>query len=155
MSARLSAHALACVLVLACCSAAGQEPPVGLSKNPFSRPDYMVVLQDAPASAVFAAEPVELHLIATLVSNGRPLANIDGEVLTTGDSYEGFRVLAIDEGVLRSVRQDGGADQDQEQGVAHHGALYPRRLDAETKGESTGSRKGQLVVLLQPYRISS
>ena len=98
MSARRPAQALACAFALVCCTVPAQERPVGLSKNPFSRPDYMVVLQDAPASAVFAAEPVELHLIATLVSNGRPLANIDGEVLTTGDSYEGFRVLAIDEG---------------------------------------------------------
>jgi len=99
MSTRRPAYAVACTLGIGigCGTVSGQEPPAGLTKNPFSRPDYMVVLQDAPA-AIFAPEPVELRLIATLVSNGSPLANIDGEVLTTGDTYEGYRVLAIREG---------------------------------------------------------
>ena len=92
------ASAVAWGLGIFCCAASGQERrSVGLTKNPFSRPAYMVELQDAPA-AVFATEPVELQLIATLVSNGRPLANIDGEVFTTGDIYEGYRVLTIGEG---------------------------------------------------------
>ena len=76
------ASAVAWGLGIFCCAASGQERSVG---------------QDAPA-AVFATEPVELQLIATLVSNGRPLANIDGEVFTTGDIYEGYRVLTIGEG---------------------------------------------------------
>ena len=103
MSARRRIYALVCALGLMCCTVSAQERPAGLSKNPFSRPSYMVELQDAPA-AVFAEEPVELQLIATLVSNGRPLANIDGEVLSTDDVYEGYRVLSIGEGRVVLVK---------------------------------------------------
>lgn len=90
-------HAFACSLGLMCSTVCAQENTVGLSKNPFSRPTYMVELQEAP-SAVFVAEPLELRLMATLVSNGRPLANIDGEVLALGDTYEGYRLTWIGDG---------------------------------------------------------
>jgi len=95
----MSARALACALgVIVSCVASGQERPDGLTKNPFSRPGYMVQLQEAPAAAVFFTEPVELQLLATLVSSGRSLANLNGEVLAVGESYEGYRLLRVDEG---------------------------------------------------------
>ena len=90
-------------LVIACRIAYGQESATSLTKNPFSRPSFMIELQDAPRAA-FAGEPVELQLIATLVSNGRSLANIDGEVLGLGDAYEGYRVTWIGEGRVVLVK---------------------------------------------------
>ena len=57
----------------------------------------MVQLQEAPA-AVFLEQPVELRLLATLVSDGRSLANLNGEVLAAGATYEGYRLLSIGEG---------------------------------------------------------
>ena len=90
-------------LSIVCLGGQAQELPEALTKNPFSRPSFMVELQDAP-TPVFTVEPVELELIATLVSNGRSLANIDGEVLGLGDTYEGHRVTWIGEGRVVLVK---------------------------------------------------
>ncbi len=98
MSARRATGALACTLGLFSLAVSGQERPTGLGKNPSSRPDYMVQLQEAPAAGVFLAEPVELQLLATLVSDDQSLANLNGEVLARGDTYEGYRLLSIEEG---------------------------------------------------------
>ncbi len=97
MSARYPVGALACTLGLFSLATSGQELQGELSKNPFSRPSYVVQLQEAPA-AIFLAEPVELQLLATLVSDGRSLANLNGEVLAAGATYEGYRLLSIGEG---------------------------------------------------------
>jgi hypothetical protein len=58
----------------------------------------MVELRSTGAVPVLVAPPVALELRATLVSNGRPLANINGEVLAVGQSYEGHRLIYVEEG---------------------------------------------------------
>lgn len=78
-----------------------------LRANPFSRPAYTVDLEVAPSLAPFPAR-IELELRATMtsVSGDAALANINGQILTTGQEYNGYRVLEISEG--RAVlRRDG------------------------------------------------
>ncbi len=89
---------LAALTMLAFLAAAAQElqsPPL---RNPFSRPDFMVATRTTPSAQSFLAAPVELELRATLVSNGRTLANVNGQVLAVGQSYEGHRLIYVEEG---------------------------------------------------------
>ena len=68
-------------------------------KNPFNKPDFMSVVQEAPSRLAASDVPRDpLSLKATLLGQGRGLANIDGVVLAPGDEYQGFRLLAVNEG---------------------------------------------------------
>jgi hypothetical protein len=89
-------HIVVALALLAGAAPAQEAPRQELAKNPFSRPEFMTELRDAPA-AIFLARPVELRLLATLISDGESLANINGEVLARGETYEGHRVLHIAE----------------------------------------------------------
>ena len=76
-----------------------------LRANPFSRPSYVLRLDETPSAAALEG-PVELELRATMVSGNRALININGTLLGTGDEYEGYRVVAISEG--RAVLSNDG-----------------------------------------------
>ena len=91
-------------VLLASAAFAGEEdsPP---SRNPFNRPAFVVALRQ-PAAEPFAAAPAAPELRATLVAEGRRLANINGKILAPGDRYDGYLILRIEEG--RAVlRKDG------------------------------------------------
>ena len=68
-------------------------------KNPFNKPAFMANLEEASVRPS-TAEPslAELQLSATLVGGGRGLATIDGLVLAPGDEYQGYRLVAVQEG---------------------------------------------------------
>ena len=76
-------------------AAADQLP----GKNPFNKPDFMSVVEEAPSSLGTADAPRDpLSLKATLLGQGMGLANIDGVVLAPGDEYAGYRLLVVNEG---------------------------------------------------------
>ena len=73
---------------------------ISLQKNPFSQPEILKV-KPKPAAQSWVtplAEDVELNLTATLVSDTRPMAMVDGELLGIGDQIEGMRLIAVREG---------------------------------------------------------
>jgi hypothetical protein len=93
----LARYAIAAVITLAGTVAVAQEGAGAPTHNPFDRPAFMIGSRNnAPPAPV--ATPVRLELRATLVTAGKALANINGEILTVGDSYEGYRVVHVEEG---------------------------------------------------------
>ena len=96
---------LVSLLVIACpgTASADQLP----AKNPFNKPDFMNVVEEAPSRLATSDVPTEeLSLKATLLAEGRGLANIDGVVLAPGDEYQGYRLLNVtEEGVV--LERDG------------------------------------------------
>ena len=90
--------------------------------NPFDRPDFVMNL-GSPATVAQAIEPVRLELRATMVGTGSAMANINGEILSVWQTYEGYRVIAIREG--RVVLSKDGARlelniYDRQQGVSEN-----------------------------------
>ena len=68
-------------------------------KNPFNKPAFMANLEEASVQLASSDIPSsELKLGATLVGGGRGLATIDGVVLAPGDEYQGYRLVAVQEG---------------------------------------------------------
>lgn len=111
-------------LALSATAGLAQEPTGSLQANPFTRPDYMVSLP-ATAGPVITNEPVALELRTTLVANGTSLANINGTILSAGQTIEGHRLLFISEGrvvlshsgervVLDVYEQQLGSDEEDE-----------------------------------------
>jgi hypothetical protein len=76
-----------------------------LRANPFSRPSYMAALEATPLPSGVAPR-IELELRATMVAADRSLVDINGAILSTGEEYEGYRVVSISEG--RAVLSNGG-----------------------------------------------
>jgi hypothetical protein len=73
---------------------------LGLSNNPFSRPEIFNAPPPPPArqAAVLPPEQVELNLSATMVSEIAPMVVVDGELLAIGDKIEGLKLIAVKEG---------------------------------------------------------
>jgi len=94
-SAKIAAAAF--VLYMIGGTAVAQEAAPALKSNPFSRPAFVVDLPRAPAP-LLVTQPAALELRTTLVGDGKALANINGEILAVGQSYENYRVLSIAEG---------------------------------------------------------
>lgn len=64
-------------------------------RDPFARPAATVVAGPAP---VIPAEPPRVpELRAVVLAGSRALANIDGTVVTVGDTVAGWRVIRIAE----------------------------------------------------------
>jgi hypothetical protein len=77
-------------------TAYSQNEPVIPRHNPFDRPrDVMDLGNATPAEGAAGRAPV---LRATLTGGGAPVADIDGQILSVGQVYLGYRLLAIDEG---------------------------------------------------------
>ena len=78
-----------------------QEPDqnggASLATNPFDRPGFVVNL-GAVAPQGPMAPPSPLELRTTIVGNNSALANINGQILSVGDTYDGYRVASIREG---------------------------------------------------------
>lgn len=87
----------AAVLALAAVAAPAQDAPGSIRNNPFERPGFVISL-GAPATPAQAAPPVRLELRATMVGSDSAMANINGEILSVWQTYEGYRVIAIREG---------------------------------------------------------
>ena len=86
----------AAVLVLAAPGAA-QDPDSALATNPFDRPAFVVNLRDAAAPGPMTP-PVRLDLRTTMVGKDAAMANINGQILSVGDTFDGYRVASIREG---------------------------------------------------------
>ena len=84
-------------LMLSIGAVLAQEPPSDNVANPFDRPEFVLGL-GSPAAVVQAVPPVRLELRATMVGAGSALANINGQTLSAGQTYEGYRVVSIREG---------------------------------------------------------
>lgn len=90
-----------CGLLLATAVAA-QDALMSLSKNPFSQPEILNApppLPPAPVKVVLPPEEIRLELTATMVSETAPMVVVDGELLTIGEKIEGFKLIAVKEGV--------------------------------------------------------
>ena len=104
MKTQIQAFAPVLAVLLAGAAFAGEEdsPP---SRNPFNRPAFVVALRQ-PAAEPFASASTAPALRATLVAEGRRLANINGKILGPGEMYDGYLIVRIEEG--RAVlRKDG------------------------------------------------
>ncbi len=77
---------------------AADEP--ALVHNPFARPDVAATV--SPSGAVSGGWPEELR--ATLVDGKQSLANLDGTLVTVGETVGGATVMHIGEGVVTLVR---------------------------------------------------
>jgi len=83
-------HVLAVVLLVAGAAHAGPA-----LRDPFARPAVAVA---APPADTEPAEPPRVpQLRAVVLAGPRPLANIDGNVVTAGDTVAGWRVGDIAE----------------------------------------------------------
>jgi len=71
------------------------EPP---QKNPFAKPAFMTLIEEAPAQTRREAPAEALSLKATLVAEGKSFANIGGIILAPGEEHDGYRLLAVREG---------------------------------------------------------
>ena len=80
-------------------SASAASPLLTLNHNPFTRPQ-MLKPKPAPikAQVVRKAEPVELGLTATMVSDTSPMIIVDGELLALGESIQGLKLVKVMEG---------------------------------------------------------
>ncbi|MDJ0806942.1 MAG: hypothetical protein QNJ78_08935 [Gammaproteobacteria bacterium] len=75
------------------------DSPIALVNNPFSKPAILAApAKKASKRQAQIAEPLELQLSATLVSDFAPLVIIEGEMLGIGEQIEGYRLLAVEEG---------------------------------------------------------
>jgi len=100
MAPRLCAYLLT-LLALATAPAFGAESDLlGLSNNPFSRPEIFNAPPPPPVkqTVVLPPEQVELNLSATMVSEIAPMVVVDGELLAIGDKIEGLKLIAVKEG---------------------------------------------------------
>ena len=84
-------------LLLLTAPGAAQDPDPALATNPFDRPAFVVTLGDVASPGPMAL-PVRLELRTTMVGEDAALANIDGEILSAGDTVDGYRVASIREG---------------------------------------------------------
>ena len=78
-----------------------------LNSNPFTRPQMLKLkLEPAPVKAqvVRKAEPVDLDLTATMVSDHSPMIIVDGEMLAPGESIRGLKLVKVMEGKAEFVR---------------------------------------------------
>lgn len=80
-----------CILMLALLTlhAAAQ-----VRRDPFARPAAAVT--SATAEAVVAAPPAPPRLRAIMYEPGKSLVNINGRILAVGDSFDDYRIAAID-----------------------------------------------------------
>ncbi len=86
-------HIVAALLVLLPAAAAvGDEAPA-LEHNPFARPPSKIAPEvDVPGRPTQAGE---ILLAATMVTNGKGMANVNGLVLRPGDEIHGRRLLRV------------------------------------------------------------
>lgn len=71
------------------------DPP---QKNPFAKPAFMNVMEEAPARAAIEPRAEALSLKATLVAKGKSFANISGTILAPGEEHDGYRLVSVSEG---------------------------------------------------------
>jgi len=71
------------------------EPP---QKNPFAKPAFMTLIEEAPAPTRGQPPAAALSLKATLVAADKSFANIGGTILAPGEEHDGYRLLSVSEG---------------------------------------------------------
>lgn len=71
------------------------EPP---QKNPFAKPAFMTLIEEAPAPARREPPAEPLSLQATLVAKDKSFANIGGVILAPGEEHNGYRLVSVREG---------------------------------------------------------
>lgn len=78
--------------VLLCATSTAE--PLELRHNPFARPPSVVTVPDHAARRPqdSSTEPV---VLATLVTSGNALANIDGRILRPGDEIYGYTLIKV------------------------------------------------------------
>ncbi len=74
-----------------------------LDGNPFSRPEVLKPKPPPPppspvVNPLLSARDINLDLTATMVSETRPMAVVDGELLGIGDRIQGLKLIAVMEG---------------------------------------------------------
>lgn len=70
---------------------------VTLATNPFDRPSFVLNLDESTTTGQMRV-PLRLELRTTVVGADSALANINGQVVTVGETLDGYRVAAIREG---------------------------------------------------------
>ena len=101
---RVSAlFATICVAAQLLSPATGAETPLlTLENNPFSKPKILEAKPRRQSEREQArAEPVDLELTATMVSENSPMVIVDGQLLGIGDSIKGLRLVQVMEGKAR------------------------------------------------------
>jgi hypothetical protein len=100
MAPRLPVYLLALWALPAAPVFGAESVILGLSNNPFSRPELFNAPPPPPVSqkAELPPEQVELNLTATMVSEISPMVVVDGELLTIGDKIAGLKLIAVKEG---------------------------------------------------------
>jgi len=71
------------------------EPP---QKNPFTKPAFMTLIEEAPAPARRELPAETLSLQATLIAKDKSFANIGGTILAPGEEHNGYRLVSVSEG---------------------------------------------------------
>ena len=86
-------------------TASADSPLLTLTNNPFTRPQ-MLKVKPAPviAQVVRKAEPVDLDLTATMLSDTSPMIIVDGELLGIGESIRGLKLVKVMEGKAGGCR---------------------------------------------------
>jgi len=80
-----------CILMLAVLTLqAGAQ----VRRDPFARPAVALTVTAAPEADV--APPAPPRLRAIMYEPGKSLVNINGRILAVGDSFDDYRIVAID-----------------------------------------------------------
>ena len=71
-----------------------------LRNNPFSRPPIPEKkAQPSKPQVVKQAEPAELELTATMVTESGSMVIVEGELIAVGETYKGMKLLEVKEGI--------------------------------------------------------
>lgn len=92
------------VLAVAQAPLAAADRPASLHHNPFDRPAVLAE-PAAPKTAPVRVPDVPPTLHGTLVSAAAPMAILDGELLSIGQEYAGYRLVAVTEGAATLEKQ--------------------------------------------------
>jgi len=83
------------IAVILMCAVMAAHASAQVRRDPFARPAGAVLAPaaDSATAPVLATPP---RLRAVMFEPGKSLVNIDGHILTVGDSFADYRVAAID-----------------------------------------------------------
>ncbi|MGI9234052.1 MAG: hypothetical protein ACR2RD_10515 [Woeseiaceae bacterium] len=78
-------------------SSLAADGPPALSHNPFSRPPSDVIRIDRDVSQDDDDSDQPIPLRATMIGKQNRLANVEGRILKSGDEFQGYRLVNIQE----------------------------------------------------------
>jgi len=89
---------LAAAMMINASGAHATEPAVELQRNPFDRPDEVLLTNNnAPSIGASSIESGPL-LRAVLAAGRSSVVNLSGIILRIGESADGYRLLSVEEG---------------------------------------------------------